>query len=196
MTVGAKSDKIISSSTSSNASRVIVSIRVSFWTSRLEYLRIHRRFTRLRVPKASRTAIPRRVKSETSALACHDSPIIVGSDLKTNWAHGVQIAHAPGVAALTGAFERRNGNRKIVAVDKADIVEILVVSQGNLSECRRRCAADSVAEEVASAVSGGAASAARGVEGAAVATPESAGPERWEAERVGFVRCELEASSC
>lgn len=193
--VRAKGDQIVSTSASSNAGRIIISIRVSLGTSRLEDLRIRSRLACLWVPKASSAAVPGRVESKASALAGHHPPVIVGSDLKTHRAHHVEVADAPGVAAFAGAFEGRDCDGEVVAVYQADIVEVLVVSEGDLGESSRRCAADAVAEEVTAAVAGGAATASGGVEGTAMATPESAGPEWWEAERVGLVWWELEASA-
>lgn len=98
-------------------------------------------------------------------------------DLETHRAHHVEVADAPGVAAFSGAFGGGDGDGEVVAVHQADIVEVLVVSEGDLGEGGRRCAADAVAEEWPTAVSGGATAATGSVEGAAVAAPEAAGPE-------------------
>lgn len=95
---------------------------------------------------------------------------------------------------LTGAAEGSDGDGEIVAVDEADVVEILVISESNLGKSGRRGPANAIAEEVAAAVPGGAAAAAGGVEGAAVAAPHAAGPPRREAESIRLVRRQLETS--
>lgn len=69
------------------------------------------------------------------------------------------------------------------------------MTEGDLGEGCRRGAAESVAEEGATAVTGGAASAAGGVEGAAVTAPDPAGPGWGEFEVVGFGGKELEATA-
>nr|GLL35326.1 hypothetical protein CR513_13447 [Ipomoea trifida] len=95
---------------------------------------------------------------------------------------------------LTGASEGSDGDGEIVAVDEADVIEILVISESDLGESGRRGAANAIAEEGAAAVPGGAAAAAGGVEGAAVAAPHAAGPPRREAESIRLVRRQLETS--
>lgn len=64
------------------------------------------------------------------------------------------------------------------AIHEAHVVEILVIAQSELGQSGGRSAADAVAEEWAAAVAGGAAATTGGVEGAAVAAPEAAGPKR------------------
>lgn len=194
----AERDQIVATCTCSNTSGIIISIRISLGTSSLKNLGIGRGLTRLWAPKLARTAVPRRVKSRARALASHHAPPVARPDLEACRAHHVQVADATGVAAFSGATagsERRDGHPEVVAVDEADVVEVLLAPEGDLGEGRRRGASGTCAEEGAAAVAGGAAAAAVGVEGAAVAAPEAAGPERREAEGVGLVGSELEAAA-
>lgn len=193
--VRTESNQIVALSTSRNAGRIIVRIRIRLRTSRLENLRIRRRLARLRAPEAARTAVSGRVKSRARALAGHHAPPVAGADLEASRAHDIEVAYAAGVAAFAGALGGRYGNGEVVAVDEADIVEVLVVSEGDLGESGRRSTAGAGAEEGSTAVAGGAAASAVGVEGAAVAAPQATGPERWEAECVGLVGGQLEAAA-
>lgn len=171
-----KRHQITPPSTSSNTSRIIIGIRIRLRARRLKYLRIRRRFTRFRVPETPGAAIPRRIKRAARALT-RDDPVISASDLQPDRTHGVEVGNAAGVAAFSGAFEGGDGHGDVVAVDEGDVVEVLVVAEGDFGECGGRGAAEAGAEEGAAAVTGGAAAVAGGVEGAAVAAPETAGPE-------------------
>lgn len=115
--VRTKSDQIVAPSTSGNARRIIVRVRIRLWTRRLEDLRVRRRLARLRAAEAARAAVPRRVKRRARALAGHHAPPVVGADLEAGGAHHVEVADAAGVAALAGALERRDGDGQVVAVD-------------------------------------------------------------------------------
>lgn len=116
-------------------------------------------------------------------------------DLKSDGAHHVEVADTPSVTAFSGAFERGYRDGEVVAVDEADVIEILFVTEGYLREGGRWGSTDSVAEEWATAVTSGATASAWSVEGAAVTTPQAAGPEGRDAEGVGLVWWELEAAS-
>lgn len=70
-------------------------------------------------------------------------------------------------------------------------------AEGDFGKGSGRGAAEAIAEEGAAAVAGGAAAAeGGGVEGAAVASPDAAGPGGWEPEGIEFVGRELEAAAC
>lgn len=94
----------------------------------------------------------------------------------------------------TFAAEGRDGNGEVVAIDEADVIEVLVVAEGNLGKRGGRGSTEAVAEKVSAAVSGGAAAAAGGVEGAAVAAPHAARPAGGKLEGVGLVRQQLESA--
>ncbi|KAK3027894.1 hypothetical protein RJ639_040835 [Escallonia herrerae] len=196
-TARTESEQIGSTGASRNTGGIVISIRVGVGASRLENPRVSRWLARLRAPEAARTAIPRGVKREARALARHHPPVVARPDLKPDRAHHVQVPDAAGVATLAGAgaLEGRDGDGEVVAVDQADVVEVLLAAEGDFGEGRRRCATDAVAEEGAAAVARGAAAAAGGVEGAAVAPPDAAGPGSREVEGVGFGRCEHEAAA-
>lgn len=80
--VRTEGEEITTTSASSNTSGIIISIRISLWTRRLEYPRVRCRLARLRTPKASRTAISRGVEGKASTLAGHHSPIVMRPHLK------------------------------------------------------------------------------------------------------------------
>ena len=80
-------------------------------------------------------------------------------------------------------------------VDEADVIEVKLMSEGDFCESSRRWTAGTVAGERTAAISGGAATTARSVECAAVATPEAAGPKRWELKGVGFVSRKLKSTA-
>ncbi|PON49806.1 hypothetical protein TorRG33x02_316420 [Trema orientale] len=146
----AKRDQIVATCTCSNTSGIIISIRISLGTSSLKNLGIGRGLTRLWAPKLARTAIPRRVKSRARALARHHAPPVARPDLEACRAHHVQVADAAGVAAFSGATaspERRDGHPEVVAVDEADVVEVLLAPEGDLGKRRRRSATSAGAEE-------------------------------------------------
>nr|GMD35630.1 hypothetical protein CR513_13447 [Ipomoea batatas] len=185
--VRTESDQIAAPCASCNASGIIISIRVGPWASGLEDPRVGRRLAGVGAAKAPGAAIPRGVEGRAGALAGHHAPVVMRPHLQPHRANGVQFK-------LTGAPEGSNGDGEIIAVDEADVIEILVISESDLGESGRRGAANAIAEEGAAAVPGGAAAASGGVEGAAVAAPHAAGPPRREAESIRLVRRQLEAS--
>lgn len=174
LAVCAKGYQIVATSASGNASGIVISIRVSPRARRLEYPRVCRRLARLRTPEPARTTISGGVESKARAFTRNHAPLVVGPHLKPHRAHHVEIADAPRGAALAGTFKRRNGDCEVVAVHEAHIVKVLLVAECDLGQGCRWGAAETVAEERAAAVAGCAASAAGGVEGAAVAAPDPA----------------------
>lgn len=158
--VRAEGDHVVAASTSGNAGGIIISIRISFWTCSFEDLGISRGLARLRAPEAASAAIPGRVEGRASAFASHHSPVVMRPHLKSHRAHHVQVTDAPGVAALAGAFERLDGDGQVVPVDEAHVVEVLVVAKGDLGKSGGWGPAEAATEEVAAAVTGGAAAAA------------------------------------
>lgn len=181
----AEGNKITGTSTRKNTGRVIKRVRIRSRTSRLEQLRVHRRLTQLRTPEAPRATVPRRSKRRASTLTCYDPTPRPGTNCETGWTHLVQIAHAASVTAAPGAAKWPHRDGEVVTVDEADVIEVLRVGGGAesyLGECGRRSAAEAVAEEIAAAVTGGAAAVAGGVEGAALAAPDATGPRVGEAE--------------
>lgn len=191
--MGAESDQIVSAGASGNAGGIIVSIGISLGTSGLENLGIRGRLARLRAPEATRAAVPRRVESRASTFASHH--FIPRFNLQPDGAHRVQVANAPGVAAFPRAFKRGYRHGYVVPVHKAHVVEILLLAQCDLRQSRGRGAAEAVAEKGAAAVTSRAAAASRGVEGAAVAAPETSRPEGRETHGVGLVGRKLEAAA-
>ena len=129
--MGAEGDQIIATSTSSNTSRIIISIGISLGTSRLEYPGISCRLAGLGVAKAPCAAVPWRVECKTCTLASHDSSPL-GSNLQPNRAHQVEVTHAPCVAASPGAFERGDRHGDVVSVHQAHVVEVLLLTKGDL----------------------------------------------------------------
>lgn len=175
----AEGDQIAGFSAGGDAGGVIISIGISLRAGGLEDPGVCGGLAGLWGSVASGTAIPGGIESRASTLAGHDS-LVVRPDLEAHGAHEVEVADAAGVAAFPRSLEGSDGDGEIVAVHEADVVEVLVVAQGELGERGGRGAADAVAEEGATAVPGGAAAAAGGVEGAAVAAPEATRPERRE----------------
>lgn len=82
-----------------------------------------------------------------------------------------------------------------IPIDEADVIKVLVMTESHLGEGSRRYTAGSVTEERTTAVSGGASTTARSVEGAAVTAPETTGPERWKLESVSSVRREFKSAA-
>lgn len=191
----AEGDQIVTAGACSDAGGIIISIRVGLGTSHLEDPWISRGLASLGASKAPGATVPGRVERKASTLASHHSPFIVRPDLETHGAHHVQVADTPSVAAFSGAFDWGDGDGEVVAVHEADIVEVLVVTEGDLREGGGWGAADAIAEEWATAVASGAAAASGGVEGAAVAAPEAAGPEGGKVEGVDLLWWELEAAA-
>ncbi|RDY03024.1 hypothetical protein CR513_13447, partial [Mucuna pruriens] len=183
-----ESDQIVSFSASSDAGRVIIGIGVGLGARSLEDPGIHRGLAGLWASVGPGAAVPRGVKCGAGALAGHHALLAYG-------AHGVEVTHAPCVAAFPRSLERGDGDGQVVTVHQAHVVEVLLVAQGELRQGGRWGTAYAVAEEGPTAVASGAAPAAGGVEGAAVAAPEAPRPESWELECVGFVWWELEASA-
>lgn len=191
----AKGEQIASTSAGSNASGIIIRIRVSPGASCFEDLGVGGGLARLGISKATRATIPRRVESETSTLARHHPLVVTRSDLKPHRAHHIQVTDTPSIATLSLTLKRRDGDGQVVAIHQTHVVEVLLRTQCDLRQGCRWCTADAVAEEGPTAVTGGAASAARGVERAAASTPETPGPERWEVEGVRPGRWELETAA-
>lgn len=127
--VRAECDQIVSTSASRNASRIIISIRVGLRTSRLENPRVCCGFTSLRTSKAPSTTIPRRVKRKASTFTSHNSSIIMGPNLKPNWAHHVEVANTASVAAFARSFDGCDRNGQVVTINKAYIIEVFLVSK-------------------------------------------------------------------
>lgn len=125
--VRAEGDDVVPPRAGRDARGVVVRVGVGLGAGRLEDLRVGRRLAGLWVPKAPRAAVPRRVEREAGALAGHDT-VVVTPDLESHWAHRVQVAHATCIAAFPSALEWRDGDGEIVAIDEADIVEVLVVA--------------------------------------------------------------------
>lgn len=186
--VRAESEQIVSTSASSNAGGIIISIRVSPWTSSFEDLGICCWLASLWVPKATCATIPWRVEGKASTFACQNSPVVMGSHLKPDWTHGVQITHTSSRLTLSRASKRGEGDSKIVAINKANIIEILFISKGYLSKSSRRGPTKSVAEQSTTTVPSSTSTLAGSTKGASIPTPDAAGPPCRENQGVGFLR--------
>lgn len=96
----AKGEQVIATSTSSNASRIIISIRISLRTSSFKDLRIRRGLARLRVTKITSAAVSWRVECRASTLTSHNSSVVMGSNLKSHRTHRVQVTHTSSIATF------------------------------------------------------------------------------------------------
>lgn len=193
-----KGNKITRTRTRKNTRRIIKGIRIRSRTRRLEQLRVNRRLTELRTPKASRTTVPRRSECRASTLTRHDPTPRPGPNGEPGRTHLVQIAHTASVATAPCSAKWTHRDCEVVAVDEADVIEVLRVGgrpKCHLGESSRRSAAEAVAVKVATAVTSGAAAVAGGVKGAALAAPDAAGPSVGQAEGVGLVGLKEEAAS-
>lgn len=96
----AKGEQVIATSTSSNTSWIIISIRISLWTSSFKDLRICGGLARLRVTKVTGAAVSWRIECRTSTLASHNSSVVMGSNLKSHRTHHVQITYTSRIATF------------------------------------------------------------------------------------------------
>jgi len=69
------------------------------------------------------------------------------------------------------------------------------MAEGDLCESSWRYTSGSVTEERTTAVSGGATTTARSIEGATVAAPEPTRPKRWKLESVSSFRRKFESAA-
>lgn len=98
--VRAKGEQVIATSTSSNTSWIIISIRISLWTSSFKDLRICGGLARLRVTKVTGAAVSWRIECRTSTLASHNSSVVMRSNLKSHRTHHVQITYTSRIATF------------------------------------------------------------------------------------------------
>jgi hypothetical protein len=61
----------------------------------------------------------------------------MGPNLKPHGAHQVKVADTTCVAAFAFAFDGCDRDGQVVAINKADIVEVLLVSEGYFGEGSR-----------------------------------------------------------
>lgn len=159
----AEGEQVAAASASGDAGRIVICVRVSLGAGSFENPGICCGLARLRVAEAPSTAVSGGVERKARALARHHALLVMRSDLKPYRAHHVQVTNAPGVAALPFAAEGCDGNGEIVAVHQADIVEILIITKGNLSKSGRRGPTNPITEEGPATITGGASAAALGV---------------------------------
>lgn len=98
--VRAESEQVATAGAGGDAGGVVVSIRVGLRACSLEDPRIGSGLARLRVPEGAGAAVAGGVEGEARTLARHHALLVMRSHLQTHWAHHVQVAHAPRVAAL------------------------------------------------------------------------------------------------
>nr|DAD32084.1 TPA_asm: hypothetical protein HUJ06_010934 [Nelumbo nucifera] len=123
--VRTKCDQVAPTTAGLNASWVIIGVGISLGTSRLEDPGISSWLAGLRVAVSPGATVFGRLECKASALTSHHPPVVARSDLQPDRAHLIQIANAACVVALSGAPKRGDGDGQVVAVDKADVVEIL-----------------------------------------------------------------------
>lgn len=191
-----KGNKVATTSASNNASRIIISVRVSTRASSLEELRVSSRFTLLRATEAPSATILGRAKRRASATARDHSVIPPRAHGQPRWTNLIEITDTTSIPTLAFTSEGRHRNGEVVAVDEADVVEVLG-SKGDLSESCGRDTASAVAVEGAAAVARCTAAAVSGwIEETVLAAPDPAGPVGREADGVGLVGEEAKATSC
>lgn len=140
-------------------------------------------------------AIFRRVELRARALARHYRPGV--RDLQLLGAVGVDVGDAAGVLAVAGSAGGADAERHIVAVDEADVVEVLVggpTRDGELCQTHRWRAAGADGALERAAVAGDALSVTVTVEIAAGSGPEPAGPPRRSLKLFAFSGGQLKAT--
>jgi hypothetical protein len=123
---GAKSDGIISRSTSESASSIIISITISAWTRTLKKLRVGARFACCWRTIIATTAILWIPKSFTRAFTRDTLTAVTTHYFQFHRTRRVQVDRTTrhGAVSAAGFTVRFNQHREIVTVDETDVEEI------------------------------------------------------------------------
>lgn len=170
---------VVSTCTSESASGIIVGVTVGSGALCLEELRVSTRFAGIGITICPTAAICRISKGLTGALAGHNatsSNTII--DLELLRAAEIDIRDATCWGASTSAPLSCDQQRKIVAINKAHVIEILGLALPNWELCKgsgryRPC---TIAFKGTATVSSGAVSLTSRIKGATGSSPETPGP--------------------
>lgn len=175
---------VISSSTCKCTCWIVVSVAVRSGARRFKHLRIHRRLTRVGRTIRATTTVLRLPKSLTCALTSRAVP---GSQLSR--ALLIQVSHAPGWQARARPAIGVDDHWYIVAIYKADVVEILVARcDRELRESSGWVRPGAIAFELvgATVACGTATLTGIGIKSTTGSAPKSSGPVGWCLEGTGL----------
>ncbi len=121
---GAKGDRVIRRGTCEGAGLVVCVTR-SVWARTLEYLRVHKRLTRVGCTIRATTTILRLIKGLARALTRYVLDTIGARDLQLGRARHIKVGHAASACTiLTSPTLRHDKHRDVVPINQAYIKEI------------------------------------------------------------------------
>lgn len=170
---------VVSTCTSEGASGIIIGVAVGSGALCLEELRVSTWLAGIRIPICPTAAICRISKGITGALAGHNVATSNTSiDLELLRAAEIDIRDATCWGASTSAPLSCDQQRKIVAINKANVIEILGLALPNWELCKgsRRYRPCTIAFKGTATVSSRAVALTTRIKGATGASPETPGP--------------------